>query len=89
MPFHDLKTDDLVASPDGRRSGTVRARLRRGVYRINWEDGSSSVELRADLLSRYTSTTPTRVVDGKRVPIIARGRIAPHVAGERERRAAA
>jgi hypothetical protein len=85
--LHELKPDALVASADGRRLGTVRYVLRRGVYRIHWTDGPETIEKREALLSCYSSSTPTRPTgDGKREPVIARGRVTPHVAGERERK---
>jgi hypothetical protein len=82
----ELKLDSNVSDLSGRCLGTVRLILRRGVYRIRWEDGTESVEQRENLLARFTTQTPTEQdANGKERPRIAKGRIAPHIAGVKER----
>jgi hypothetical protein len=88
MATRTLKSETFVTSADGRRQGSIRTVLRADVYRVRWADGEETNEHRDSLLVRYTTTTPTEKVGGKVRPIIARGRIQPHVAGEKETRKA-
>jgi hypothetical protein len=88
MATRTLKSETFVTTADGRRQGSIRTVLRADVYRVRWTDGEETNERREDLLVRYTTTTPTEKVGGKVRAIIAKGRITPHVAGDKETRKA-